>query len=751
MNAQNRIGSCVAVLAVVTAACTVGLRSPSANSNKTPSTADASFAKRAGEKPSTEANITRLTTSILGRSQFAHHPLDAELANQFLDGYLDALDGSHSLFLQSDVAGFAPYRKTLAQVTGNAGDTSAARAIWDRYLERLEQQAAYVTRSLKTDNFDFSGHDTYAMDREHAERPKDLAAAQEIWRQRLRAEYLQEKLSDLPADKIIETLTHRYAQQLAIMKGFDKEEVLDIYLNALAHVYDPHSDYLGHEEMESMAIHMNLALFGIGATLENSDGYCQISGLVPGGPALRSGVLKPGDRIVAVAQPGKAPVEIKDMPLSRTVELIRGAKGTGVILSILPEGAPDGSVPKVVTLVRDEIKLEDEQASARILDVPNGRGQTLRLGVLDLPSFYADMGDEHGSERRSVTRDVVRLLAKLKSEKVQGLVLDLRRNGGGSLNEAISLTGLFIHTGPVVQTRDPNGAIHVGVDEDPDEQYDGPLVVLASRFSASASEILTGALKDYGRALIVGDSSTFGKGTVQSVLPLAHVMDEAGLAYAYDPGALKVTIQKFYRPDGASTQLRGVASDIVLPSTSDFSDVSESALKNPLPWDAVPAARHVHLDAVAPYVSTLRQASEARVRAAKAFAYLADDISRLRANLDTKSVSLNEADRRRELAEAKARQAEREQASIALRATRPLAYAITLKNVDLPGLPPATKLTDDDSEQAKTASSTGAALRGRKADLASADDIILDETVRILADYTKLMRADAMPKLSATP
>jgi carboxyl-terminal processing protease len=751
MKPPMRITSCVAALAVVTAACTVGVRSRSASQGRPATLAMSSAGRlRFPEKPTTEANITRLTTNLLERSQFAHHPLDAELASKFLDGYLDSLDGSHSLFLQSDVAEFAPYRATLALATRNSGDTLAARAIMKRYLERLEQQAAFATALLKTNAFDFTGHDVYSLDREHAERPRDLAAAQDLWRQQLRAEYLQEKLGDSAPEKIVDTLTRRYAQQLATMRALDNEEVLDIYLNALAHVYDPHSDYLGHEELESLSIQMNLALFGIGATLENSEGYCEIRGLVAGGPAARSGVLKPGDRIIAVAQPGKVPVEIKNMPLSRTVELIRGPKGTPVTLTILPDGAPDGSLPKVVPLVRDEIKLEDEQASARILDLSSGKAQTLRLGVLDLPSFYADMGDDPGTEHRSVTKDVARLVAKLKAEKVHGIVLDLRHNGGGSLNEAISLTGLFIHSGPVVQTRDPNGAVHVGMDEDPTEQYDGPLVVLTSRFSASASEILAGALKDYGRALIVGDSSTFGKGTVQSILPLAQIMDEAGLGHSYDPGALKVTIQKFYRPDGASTQLRGVVSDIVLPSTSDFSDVSESAMKNPLPWDTVPPAPHEHLNEVGPYVPRLEQASSARVGAEQAFAYLAEDIARLRKNLATKSVSLNEAERRADLAQTKARQAEREQASKALSASAPMAYDITLKNVDLSGLPPATKLSDD-AEHAKSSAQGGHAPQSRKADLASVDDIILREAVRILADYTRLLSHDAASKLSAAP
>ncbi|HEY4103342.1 MAG TPA: PDZ domain-containing protein, partial [Polyangiaceae bacterium] len=389
MKFSKRIGSGVAALAIAVAACTAGV-----HARTTPyalSTVPSSAVVGIPARPSTEANIARLTTNLLERSQFSHHPLDAELAAKFLDGYLDSLDGARSLFLESDVTEFAPLRAKLAQATRESGDTSTARLIFARYLARLAQQTRYATDFLKTSSFDFTGHDQYSLDREHAARPRDLAAAQGLWRQQLRAEYLQEKLTDVQPAKIIETLERRYAEQLALMQGLTPQEVLDIYLNALAHVYDPHSDYLGHEEMESLSIQMNLALFGIGATLEDDDGYCEIRALVPGGPAARSGVLKPGDRILAVAQSGKPSVELKNMPLTRTVELIRGPKGTEVTLSILPEGAPDGTVPKLVPLVRSEIKLEDEQARAKILDLASGKGQTLRLGVIELPSFYADM------------------------------------------------------------------------------------------------------------------------------------------------------------------------------------------------------------------------------------------------------------------------------------------------------------------------------------------------------------------------
>lgn len=692
------------------------------------------------DRDSTDANITRLATSLLEHSQFAHHPLDSQLAGTFLDRYFDALDGGRSVFLQSDVDEFGAYRQTLARDTRDQGDTSAARAIFARYLQRLGQRVTYVTELLATSKFEFSGHDVYSFDRDHAARPRDPMAARDLWRQQVRAEYLQEKLADKQPRQIVKTLTHRYAQQLETMKALSSDEVLEIYLNALAHVYDPHSDYLGHEQMDSFSIAMNLSLFGIGASLETEDGYCKIRELLPGGPAARSALLKPGDRIIAVAQGGKEPVDIMNMPLSRAVELIRGPKGTAVTLTVIAVGDADGAVPRIVPLVRDEIKLEDQAAKARILDLPTEKGANIRMGVIDLPSFYVDIDRHAVGGHRSATADVARLLTKLKAEHVRGVVLDLRRNGGGSLEEAISLTGLFIRKGPVVQTRGPAGDIEVDADTDASVLYDGPLILLTSRFSASASEILAGALQDYGRAVIVGDSSTFGKGTVQNVVPLAHFMDQAGLDHVYDPGALKVTIRKFYRPSGASTQLRGVAADIVLPSTSDFSEVSEAALKDPLPWDAVPSAPHENLNRVQSYIGSLKDQSVRRMGAARAFAFLADDIARLRKSLATKSVSLNEKERRQELAESKARESERQLATRVSDSTDPVTYEITLKNASLPGLPPPAAF----AHNAETAHARGGSLPTGEPDGAStgrsrADDMILKESVQILADYAGLL------------
>ena len=435
---------------------------------------------------------------------------------------------------------------------------------------------------------------------------------------------------------------------------------------------------------------------------------------------------------MAVAQASAAPVDVTSMPLTRIVELIRGPKGSIVTLTILP---PAGAT-KTVRLTRAEVKLEDQQAKARIVDLPRPGGAALRLGVIDLPSFYSG-AEDNGSH--GATADVARLLGKLSEEKVRGVVLDLRRNGGGSLEEAIDLTSLFVGGGPVVQTRDANNAIEVDADKGASVRYAGPLIVLISRFSASASEIVAGALQDYGRAVVVGDPSTFGKGTVQTIMPLAQVMDKAHLAHAFDPGALKLTISKFYRPSGASTELRGVGSDIVIPSASGVLPIGESKLADPLPWDTVPSARYKPFGEVAPYLPALRDASARRVAADPAFEVLRQEIARLRGRMEAGTVSLNESQRRRELAQDKAIDKAITAKAKAEDATIPT-YQITVKDTRSSGLPPRVAGTIEPPDAAgskREADADEPASAGARA----ADGLILDESLRILADYVGLRDA----------
>ncbi len=544
-----------------------------------------------------DGSIAWVTATMLEKYHYLHQPLDRSMSSRFLDRYIEGLDPQHLHFLQSDLDDFEEYRKELGDLTVNnrhSADLTPAFEIFNRFMQRLEQHVNYVDELLKTEKFTFDTDERIAISRKEMPYPKDLAEAQKLWGDRLRSEFLQEKLNKMEAKKklqsrhltsskvskdskpksdaeeIADTLSHSYRRSLRNYTDWNNDDVLQVYLQTLTHIYDPHSDYMGPQPLEQFAIGMNLRLSGIGAQLMSKDGYCTIDKLLDGYPAAKSKKIKEKDRIIAVAQGDKTPVDVVDMNLNKVVHLIRGPKGTEVRLTIVPDGAPL-SETAVVTLTREDIKLEDQAAKAKLIELPAAEGNKLRLGVIDLHSFYApfDFSGPKAPELaktdnalggKSTTEDVLRLINKLKEEKVQGIVLDLRYNGGGSLEEAVKLTGLFIKEGPVVQVKDFKDDIQKESDDDPSVAYDGPLIVLTSRFSASASEIVAGALQDYGRALVVGDSSTHGKGSVQSVNFLGPIMN---LAPSNDPGALKLTIKKFYRASGASTQLRGVTPDII--------------------------------------------------------------------------------------------------------------------------------------------------------------------------------------------
>ena len=681
----------------------------------------------------TDAATTALTSKILENSQFAHQQLDETLAGKFLDRYLDSLDSAHLLFLQSDLAEFAHSRPALAELTRNQGDSSLAHLIFKRYLQRLDQRVVFISKFLVDEKFDFTTDEKFSYDRKDAARPTDLDAAKLLWRQQLRYEYLQEKLAGKKEPEIVKIVSRRPARIAETMRKFDDKAVLEIYLEALAQVYDPHSDYMGPEQLKSFEIAMNLSLIGIGATLQSEDGYCKIKELVPGGPAARSGLIKNGDRVVGVAQKATDEyTDLVDLPLSQAVELIRGKKGSSVFLNLIPANASDDSVRKAITIVRDEIKLEDQQAKAQIIDLPAGE-KTQRIGVIDLPGFYAGEGDGKGTPT-SATADVARLITKLKRENVTGIILDLRHNGGGSLQEAIDLTGLFIPSGPVVQTRNLRGNLEIGKDKNNEVAYDGPLLVLTSRFSASASEILAGALQDYGRAIIVGDTSTFGKGTVQTIVPLGKVMQSEGIIPGSDPGALKVTISKFYRPSGKSTQLEGVKADIVIPSFTDLPEIGESDLGNPLPWDTVAAVKFTESNRVSPSLAALRTRSDQRVAKAPEFTELKVETERYRKMRAEKTVSLNEVLRQKEKTELKARAEVIKKDRLARASTPPPAYEVTLKNASKPGLGDLVKpkvVPIDPDADPETVAETSAA---------PADDITLQEAQHILLDYSNLLK-----------
>jgi carboxyl-terminal processing protease len=546
-------------------------------------------------------------------------------------------------------------------------------------------------------------------------------------------------------EEVREKLDRRYARNMKFFAEWDSDDVIQLYLTTLGHVYDPHTDYMGRAALEQFAINMNLALFGIGAQLRALDGYCTIERLLPGGPAEKSKRLKEKDRIVAVAQADGEPVDVVDMSLNKIVQLIRGPKGTEVHLTVIGPEGETASERRVVKLVRDEIPLEEQAAKAQVIDIPGGEGKTNRIGVIDLPTFYAPMDivarEDATQTRHSTSEDVARLIAKLKAEGIKGLILDLRRNGGGSLEEAIRLTGLFIKEGPVVQVRDFNGAVGVDQDKDPSVLYDGPMVVLTSRGSASASEILAGALQDYGRALVVGDISTHGKGTVQSLNQLGPLF--RFLRTQEDPGAVKVTIRKFYRANGESTQLRGVTPHIVLPSVANvLEDVGEAGLENPLDWDTIESAKFEPVNQVAPFLSELRRLSDSRVAGSKDFDYVREDMERIREIQNRKTVLLNEKERARELQEARDREEARKKEREARSASGRVVYDLTLKNVNTPGLPKPASLSKATASP-NSESSTNLTGLDDEADAGEeADpqvDPTLDETGRILLDYISLL------------
>jgi carboxyl-terminal processing protease len=628
-------------------------------------------------------SVTNSVGRLLEEGHYTHQPLNDEVSKKFLKTYLELLDFSHLFFTQQDVDALTVKYGTSLDDDILLQNVKPAYEIYDLYLKRVDERVARI-KELLNQNIDFKNDTTIELSRQKAPWPKDQAEADAVWHGRIASELLQEHLSEHPIEPGPKLIARRYDRLARNVHEQDKDEQVKLFLDALAQTYDPHSEYLSKADLKNFSINMGLSLVGIGAMLRTEDGYAKIESLVPGGPAQTDGRLKVGDRITAVAQgPGEFN-DVRDMRLDRVVEQIRGKKGTKVRLLVIPADAPDPSKRKTVELVRDEIKLKDQEARADVIIKKGENGEPVKLGWITLPSFYADM-DKH---QKSTTKDVLALLKRLKKENIGGLIVDLRRNGGGSLEEAIALTGLFLKSGPVVQTKGSNGNIVVSSDPDPGLAYGGPMIVLTSRQSASASEIFAAALQDYGRALIVGDKNTFGKGTVQTILEIGRFTSLLG-SRSQEDGALKLTIQKFYRVAGGSTQLHGVASDIVLPSLSDLPEFGEGALKNCLPYDEVPRARFSKwTETRGLFIDELKHRSEARVQANPEFRYVMEDMERLRKRLDENRISLNEDVRRAELNEDKLRKETRSKERLAREVEDMQMIRLTLDNVDKPNLQP---------------------------------------------------------------
>src|SRR5579862_308164 len=696
---------------------------------------------------------------LLETAHYSRQNIDPELAARFLDNYLDQLDYNRLFFTQKDVDAIrAKYRPSLSDDI-LLGNVNPATEIWDMYIKRVESRIAKVKTLLKG-KFAFTEERTIERDRTKSPWPKDDGQADQLWHDRIEGEVLQEKLDkdpklaastnekgkkthpkdtaiaspEGPLTDPVKIVAHRYDQILRNIHEETHDDAVKFFLSTLAQTYDPHSEYLSKSDLDNFDIQMKLSLFGIGAVLQSEDGYATIKDLVPGGPAQKEGHLKVNDRISAVAQGSKDFVDVIDMKLDKVVNLIRGEKGTTVRLQVVPAHAADPAKRKIIQIVRDQIQLKDQAAKAEIIEREDADGRTHRLGWIILPSFYADMEHAGSKGAKSTTQDVLTLLNRLKQENIEGLVMDLRHNGGGSLEEAVNLTGLFIKRGPVVQAKDSNGNIHVSKDRDPSVAWDGPLIVCTNRLSASASEIFAAALQDYNRAVIVGDASTFGKGTVQTMLEIGRIMPFLGSGNN-EAGALKLTIQKFYRIAGGSTQHKGVESDVRLPSLFDRPEIGESALKNPMKYDEVDPASFDKVADHPLFLDDLRKRSAARVVSNNELKYIADDLNRTKQKLADNKISINERIRREELVADKAREAALTAQRAKAKAPSQKRYSVTLDNADKPELqlvkneakPAGSPAPDADEED----------LGSKPAEI----DPIRDETLNILGDLVELSHA----------
>lgn len=590
-----------------------------------------------------DRQTARLVATLLKRDHLTKHPLDDEISRRAFELFFKSLDGRKLYFYQADVDEFAQARNDLDDMVAS-GDLRFAYNVFHRLLKRIDERVATVAQLLQ-EPFDFEADETLITDADRLGYPASPEEARERWRKWLKYEMLVLRADKSNTEDVRQRLLRRYQSFAKRMRQTDNKELLEMFLTSVCNSFDPHSSYLAPVSSKNFDIVLGLQLEGIGAQLKVVDGYTIIDKLIPGGPADKNGQLKAGDRIVSVAQGEDGPpVDVAEMKLNDVVNLIRGRRGTVVRLGVLPAG---GGAVKTVKIVRDKIELKDQEASGTIFE--EGRkadGSPFRIGVINLPSFYMDMrGAKEGNEDyKSCSRDVRRILDDFNRKGVEALILDLRKNGGGSLTEAINLTGLFIEQGPVLQVKGPDGPdgrVQQYDDTDRGMAWRGPLVVLISKFSASASEILAGAIQDYRRGLIVGDSSTHGKGTVQTMIDLGPQLFR--VSNPPDLGSLKLTVQQFYRPSGDSTQQRGVLADIVLPSLTDYYDVSEADLEYPIAFDKVPPVPFRPYDAVsAAMVATLRELSAQRVEQSPEFARRLRHIQLYREQKAKKEVPLNE-------------------------------------------------------------------------------------------------------------
>jgi len=713
---------------------------------------------------------------MLQNHHLSHQEFDDEVSKKLLAGYLDFLDFSHIYFTQQDVDKFkADYDTSLDEhiLTRNI---SPALDIYYKYEQRVKERVAYAKKVLETKKFTLDSHRSLDIKREKAPWPKDEAASDSLWNDLIEGDVLAERLTDSareearkkkaaekakvggkevaatpkeetksdPDETPEKRVLKRYERLLEQLAENDQEEIVNFFLSCLASSYDPHTEYMSQQEADNFKISMNHGLVGIGALLSSKDNIAEIQGIVVGGPADKQGELKIGDKILAVGQ-GEATggpsdwVDIKYMKLQKVVEMIRGTAGTIVRLRVNPAGAEDPSEVKIIPIVRGPVELKEKLASAELIETPPIDNKSSKLGWITLPSFYADM--EEGTV--SCTSDVQRLLKRLMDEKIEGLVVDLRGDGGGSLEEAIKLTGLFVPKGPVVQAKDWKDNVTWRDCENERAMYEGPLIVLTDKASASASEIFAAALQDYRRALIVGEKSTFGKGTVQTILPVERYMPF--FSDKSRAGQLKVTIQKFYRIAGGSTQLKGVIPDVQLPSLRDVMDIGEASLPHAMPYDTVPARTFTYASKSPLPVTEIKSRVDSRIAANPEFQYVIEDTKRLKERIDKNTVSLNEKEREEELTENKAR-SETRKAERKLR-VKELAdkaepkfedYRLTMDNVDKPGLVKESDFTKEQTTGMRMAASDDDDDASSDAQFPYGIEPVKLETLHILRDLIEL-------------
>jgi carboxyl-terminal processing protease len=697
---------------------------------------------------------------MLQNHHYSKQDFDDKVSGEMLHNYLNMLDFKHIFFTEQDVAGFKDKYETTLDDHVLMRNISPAIEIYDIYKERVKERVDFLKKALENNKFTFDTKSTIEIKRDKAPWPKDKVAQDKLWLEIIEDNLLAERIADetrerdekkkaekaaakkagtaeakpeavkedkkvveapkpaADAAKVVaakkekddkdltpkERVLKDYTRLLESIDENDTKDVVNFFLSSLATAYDPHTEYMSTDESDNFKIHMQHKLVGIGALLGQKDDGAEIQGIVVGGPADKQGELKLNDRIIAVAQGDEDFVDVKYLKLQKIVDMIRGEKSTTVRIKIVPADDPSGN--RIIAIVRDEVPLKEKLANAELLVTPPDLGKTLKVGWINLSNFYADM--ENNTVSTSV--DVERLLRRLMKEKIDGLVLDLRDNGGGSLDEAIKLTGLFIPAGPVVQAKDWRGSITWRDCENEKPVYDGPMIVLINKASASASEILAAALQDYRRALIVGDKSSFGKGTVQTILPVERYMpffsDKKGA------GDLKVTIQKFYRIAGGSTQLKGVESDIPLPSIRDVLDIGESAAENPLPYDTIPPRKYPLFRKDAFPIDEINSRVKSRVAASPEFQNVVEESNRLKEKIDRNTVSLNLQEREKERIDTEARRDKQvdERAKRVKEVAERIkdngfkTYHLTLDNVDKPDLVPESAFSKEMNSGMRTAS-----------------------------------------------